>query len=114
MPELALLLVGALCAVAPPAATPEAQEIDRLGERAVAAFGVPGAAVAVVRDGEVIYLRGKGVRQRGAAPVTADTLFPLASCTKAFTATLIARLVDQKKAEWDDPLHKHLPWFRLR
>jgi CubicO group peptidase (beta-lactamase class C family) len=44
---------------------------------------------------------------------TADTLFAIGSCTKAFTATALAILVEEGKADWDDPVRKHLPWFRL-
>jgi CubicO group peptidase (beta-lactamase class C family) len=54
------------------------------------------------------------VRELGSdKEVTADTLFPIGSCTKAFTATALALLVDEGKAGWDDPVRKHLPWFRL-
>ena len=77
-------------------------------------MGVPGAAVAVVRDGEVVYLKGHGVREAGGdRSVTPDTVFPLASCTKAFTTTILAMLVDEGKMSWDDPVRKHLDWFHL-
>ena len=45
--------------------------------------------------------------------MTADTLFAIGSCTKAFTATALVILVAEGKADWDDPVRKHLPWFRL-
>src|SRR5690242_1887776 len=62
-------------------ATPE-----KLIGAALEAWDVPGAAVGVVREDRVEYLAGHGVRARGEkAPVTAGTLFPLGSCTKAFT-----------------------------
>jgi len=71
-------------------------------------------AIAIVRDGAVIYLKGHGVRSNDASePVTPDTLFPIASCTKAFTTTAMAVLVDEGKMDWDDPVRKHLDWFRL-
>jgi CubicO group peptidase (beta-lactamase class C family) len=79
------------------------------------AWNVPGAAVAIVRDDKVIYLKGVGVRQLGGKePVTPDTLFAIGSCTKAFTTTLMAMLVDEGKMTWDDPVRKHLDWFHLR
>ena len=60
-----------------------------------AAWGVPGAAVVVVRGDETLVLKGYGVRRVGGRdPVTPDTLFPLASCSKAFTTTLLAVLAD--------------------
>ena len=65
---------------------------------------VPGVAVSVVR-GDDIYLKGYGVRAIDAKdPVTPDTLFPLASCSKAFTTTAMAMLVDDGKMSWDDPV----------
>lgn len=74
----------------------------------------PGIAAVIVREDKVIYCNGIGVRELGRDdPVTADTLFAIGSCTKAFTATALALLVEEGKASWDDPVRKHLPWFRL-
>lgn len=88
--------------------------IDAVIQKALKDFDAPGVAVAVVRDEKVVYLKGAGVRQLGGdAPVTPDTLFAIASCSKAFTATAVAMLVDEGKAQWDDPVRKHLPSFRL-
>ena len=77
-------------------------------------WGVPGVAIGIVRNNEVIYLKGFGVKCRGRdEAVTPDTLFPLASCTKAFTTTALAMLVDEGKMAWDDLVHKHLESFHL-
>lgn len=74
----------------------------------------PGIAAAVVRGDKIVYLNGVGVREVGGGKnVTADTLFAIGSCTKAFAATALAILVEEGKAHWDDPVRKHLPWFRL-
>lgn len=106
-------------AAAPPPFDPKAfsTEVDKAADDARKAFGVPGVAVVVVKDGEAIHLKGYGARKLGGGakdePVTADTLFPLASCTKAFTAAAIAALVDDGKMGWDDPVRKHLPTFHL-
>ncbi|MBA4062347.1 MAG: hypothetical protein C0501_01315 [Isosphaera sp.] len=87
---------------------------DHLVATALAAWDVPGAAVVVVRRDEVLLLKGFGVRDRGRpAPVTADTVFPLASCTKALTTAALASLVDDGVIGWDDPVRKHLPGFGL-
>jgi CubicO group peptidase (beta-lactamase class C family) len=87
---------------------------DALVVDALKQWQVPGAAVIVVERGRIMYLKGHGVREIGRSePVTPDTLFPLASCTKAFTATLIGMLADDGKVDWDDPVRKHLPDFRL-
>ena len=68
----------------------------------------------MVRNGEVRYLKGHGLCEAGSdRPVTPDTVFPLASCTKAFTTTVMAMLVDEGKMAWDDPVRKHLDWFHL-
>lgn len=88
--------------------------VDALAKHALQTWHVPGVAVAVVRDGEVVYLKGHGVRDVATGePVTPDTVFPLASCTKAFTTTALAVLVDEGKLGWDDPVRKLLPSFRL-
>ena len=76
---------------------------------------VPGSAVAVVKDGQVILCEGFGLRNMSKEmPVTADTLFPIGSCTKAFTAICIGLLVDEGKLEWDKPLRDYLPTFKLQ
>lgn len=88
--------------------------VDFIVQRALEAFDTPGAAVAIVKDGRVIYLKGFGIREKGKQePVTPDTIFPIASCTKAFTATALAMLVDDGKLNWDDKVRDHLDYFRL-
>jgi CubicO group peptidase (beta-lactamase class C family) len=81
-------------------------------EEARRAWEVPGLAVAIVKDGEVVLERGFGVRhhERGGA-VDAHTLFAIASNTKAFTAATLALLVAEGRVSWDDPVRRHLPWF---
>jgi CubicO group peptidase (beta-lactamase class C family) len=117
-----LLILGAV--VVPPAAVRadpveqprplDAAAVDAAVREAMKAWQVPGAAVAVVRDGETVYAKGFGVRSVDARdPVTPDTLFPIGSCSKSFTTTSLALLVDEGKVGWDDPVRKHLPWFRL-
>src|SRR6202022_2094198 len=75
----------------------------------------PGAAVAIVHDDELVYLKGFGVRELGGHDaVTPDTVFPISSCTKAFTTTAMAMLVDEGKMDWDDPVRKHVDYFHLK
>src|SRR4029450_4665207 len=71
----------------------------------------PGAAVVIVSPDGLIHLKGYGVREVGGPPVTPDTLFPLASCSKAFTTTAAALLADEAKLSWDDQGRKHVPDF---
>lgn len=112
-----LPLLAALLALGPAPASatdPTPEAIDKLVADTLREWNVPGAAVVIVRDGKTVHLRGYGTKQAGEkAPVSADTLFPIASCTKAFTSALIASLVDDEKLGWDDPVRKHLPTFRL-
>jgi CubicO group peptidase (beta-lactamase class C family) len=104
-----------LVLAAPARAEPfDAAAVDALINKSLETWRVPGAAVAIVRDGEVIYLKGHGVRALNADdPVTPDTLFPIGSCTKAFTTTAMAMLVDEGKMAWDDHVRKHLSYFHL-
>src|SRR5579863_994635 len=62
---------------------------------------VPGMAIAIVKNDKVIYAKGFGIRNEKKAPVTADTIFDIASLTKSFTATLLAIQIDQGKYNWD-------------
>jgi CubicO group peptidase (beta-lactamase class C family) len=107
-----------LSLVLPSAAARAEESPDRavvegiLGET-LKTWHAPGIAVAIVRDDRALFFT-RGVRELGGeATVTADTVFGIGSCTKAFTATALAILVEEGKASWDDPVRKHLPWFRL-
>lgn len=113
---LAVVAIGLLWKPSTPPPPPPAAgtDFDTVVREALDAWGVPGAAVAVVRGDEVVYLAGHGVREVGSPErVTPDTLFPIASCTKAFTTTAMAMLVDDGKMRWDDPVRMHVPYFRL-
>ncbi len=88
--------------------------LDAVVEKAMTEMQVPGAAVVVVKDDRIIYLKGFGFREQGKDEmVTPDTVFAVASCSKAFTTTLVAMLVEQGKLKWDDKVHDHLEYFRL-
>lgn len=77
-------------------------------------FGVPGVAVAIVKDGKVVMERGYGVRELGkTAKVDAHTMFAIASNTKAFTAASLNILQDDGKLKTTDRVIDHLPWFRM-
>ena len=88
--------------------------LDQFINSSMKDWKVPGASVAIVRDGAVVYMKGFGVRDIGTkAPVTADTLFDIGSCTKAFTSAAIAMLVDEGKMQWDGNVNTYIPFFRL-
>jgi CubicO group peptidase (beta-lactamase class C family) len=75
---------------------------------------VPGMAIAVVDDGELLWAHGFGVSNLDAnTPVTPETTFAIGSTTKAFSSTLAAMLVDEGKLAWDDPVTNYLPEFTL-
>ena len=99
---------------APPANAAPLEELDRTVEAVRRQFDVPGIAVAVVKDGQVVLARGWGVRELGRAePVDADTLFAIASNTKAFTATSLQLLAEDGRLKMDDKVIDHLPSFRM-
>jgi CubicO group peptidase (beta-lactamase class C family) len=87
--------------------------IDDLVSQTLKSWDVPGVAIVLVTPERVIHLKGYGDRELGKSPVTADTQFPLASCTKAFTTALVAALADEGRLQWDDRVSKHLPEFHL-
>src|SRR5262249_46401495 len=90
----------------------EGTSLDKFVTDAMRVWRVPGVAVAVVREDRVIYLKGLGVRDTvSGQPVTPDTIFPLASCTKSFTTSALALLVDEGKLSWDDHVRKHVSFF---
>lgn len=90
------------------------QALEAWIEDARKGWGVPGLAVAIVKDDQVLMSRGFGVRELGAEDkVDGDTLFAIASNSKAFTAAALAMLVDEGKLKWDDRVQDILPWLRL-
>lgn len=90
------------------------RQLDELVELGLAELGVPGGAVAIVQGERVVHARGYGVRQLGGGvPVDADTLFPIASNTKALTTLLLAQLVDEGKLRWDAAVTEAYPGFQL-
>lgn len=89
-------------------------EIDHIVNDALELFHVPGAAIGLVIQDQVLLSRGYGTRNvNEASPITEQTLFPIASCTKAFTAFLLGQLVDEGKIAFDDPVKKYIPEFNL-
>ena len=75
--------------------------LDEYFARSREEWNVPGMAIAIVKDDNVVFSKGYGVRDiEDALPVTNQTLFAIASNTKAFTATALAILVDEGKISW--------------
>src|SRR3546814_7552133 len=88
--------------------------IDQAFDDTVARYHLPGRAVGIVEDGEVVYTRTAGELAAGSGEkIDANTLFKIASNSKAMTTGLLARLVDAGKLEWTDPVTRYLPDFRM-
>ena len=88
--------------------------LDAYIARAREDWNIPGLAVAVVKEGEIIFSGGYGVRELGGnEPVDEHTSFAVASNTKAFTCTLLAMLVEEKQIGWDDRVIDYLPDFQM-
>jgi CubicO group peptidase (beta-lactamase class C family) len=106
--------VAPAASISSSAAPVQLNHLDADVERVMKQFDVPGIAIAIVKDGQVLATRGFGVRKLGAPDkVDAKTLFEVASNSKAFTAAALAMLVDEGKLAWDDPVTKHLPDFQM-
>jgi CubicO group peptidase (beta-lactamase class C family) len=88
--------------------------LDQYIEKVLKTFNVPGVSVSIVKDGQVLMSKGYGVKKMGTnEKVDENTLFLIASNTKAFTATALAILVEEGKLKWNDKVIDHLPWFRM-
>lgn len=89
-------------------------QIDSLVNLTMKTFDVPGIAVAVVKDGKVIHAKGYGVRSlKNNLPVDENTLFGIASNSKAFTSAALGMMVDEGKIKWDDKVIDYIPEFRM-
>ncbi|MCC8363689.1 serine hydrolase [Lysobacter sp. A6] len=110
---LGLLAFGAQAGPSPQQPSSNAT-YDRIVDDAVARYRLPGIAVGVIEDGRITYATTRGERVAGSGEtLTPQSIFKIASNTKAMTASVLARLVDQGKLRWDDPVVKHLPRFAM-
>lgn len=88
---------------------------DEFMAETMAAWDIPGMAVAVVKDGEVVHQQGYGLRDVDAElPVDEHTVFAIGSSSKAFTATTIGMLVDDGLLDWNKPIREYMPDFQLK
>ncbi|MFV8442802.1 serine hydrolase [Flavobacterium sp. LB2P44] len=89
-------------------------QVDEVVNRTLKTFDVPGIAVAIVKDGKIIHAKGYGVKSvLTNEKVDANTLFGIASNSKAFTSAALAMLVDEGKVKWDDKVIQYLPNFKM-
>ncbi len=90
------------------------KEIDDYANTVIATHKGPGMAIAIVKDNKLVSAKGYGVRELGKADtVNENTLFAIASNSKAFTTASLAILVDEKKLAWEDKVSKYLPDFQM-
>lgn len=88
--------------------------LDRIVEKAMKTFEVPGLSIAIVKDGKVLLTKGYGVRDlKENLPVDSQTLFSIASNSKLFTAIALGILVDEGKILWNSPVTEFIPWFQM-
>ena len=112
--RLSMILFVLLVFVQTVAGQAPGPDFDEYVNKAIKEWGVPGVAIAIVKDDRIVFAKGYGVRELNkTAPVDENTLFAIGSSSKAFTAMSVAMLVDQGKLKWDDPATKYLPGFQL-
>ena len=76
-------------------------------------WGLPGLSVAIVKDGKVFFTKGYGFRdEKNQLPMMTDTVLPIGSTTKSFTALLLSMLVEEGKLDWDTPVKQYIPWLK--
>jgi CubicO group peptidase (beta-lactamase class C family) len=108
------LLFGLLCACSGDSLVRPDSVFDEAFDTAFARYDLPGLAIGVIENGEVVYVRTAGeLAAESGDEVTHETLFKIASNSKAMTAGVLARLVDAGRLNWTDPVVKHLPQFRM-
>jgi CubicO group peptidase (beta-lactamase class C family) len=111
---IAVMLLAALMSTHKPVLAaedaPAFAVIDRYVASWMHAARLPGVALGIVRGEEIVHLRGFGIAGPSGAP---QTPFAVASLTKSFTTLAIMQLVEAGKVEWDAPVQRYLPWFRV-
>jgi CubicO group peptidase (beta-lactamase class C family) len=95
-------------------AQPDFKKLDAYYSKALKDWGVPGMSIAIVKDGKVVFSKGYGLKELGKKDAPDEnTLYAIASNSKAFTSAIIAQLVQEGKLNWNDKVKKHLPYFEL-
>ena len=93
---------------------PNLQKLDTYIQKCMTEWEIPGMAVGIVKNDTLIFAKGFGVREIGKSEkVDANTMFGIASNTKAFTSAALATLVDDGKIKWDDKVTDYIPYFEM-
>src|SRR5260370_25425382 len=115
----AIRLIALLLLVLPSSQFGYAQEapskdFDDYINKALKDWDVPGLAIAIVKNDQIVFAKGYGVRKLGeSTAIDEKTMFAIGSSSKAFTSASIAMLMDEGKLKWDHPVTKYLPGFQL-
>lgn len=108
---LLFMLMGSVCLTGDDVSL---KKLDEFIQAAMKESGQPGLAFALVKDGKVIFMKGYGVRNiETGEKITPQSLFNIASCSKAFTTALIAQLAEEGLLKWDDRVIDAYPEFRV-
>lgn len=111
---LLLLVCAIVCINTASAQVMTADSIDRLVQRTLKTFDVPGIAIAIVKDGHVVYSKGYGYASLNThKKVDENTVFGIASNSKAFTVAAIGMLIDEGKLKLDDKVTEYIPEFKM-
>ena len=111
---LAVSLFISVVALLHASAQTDLKQLDAYYAKALKDWDVPGMSIAIVKDGKVVFAKGYGVKEAGKSDaVDANTLYAIASNSKAFTSTAMAMLAKEGKLSFDDKVRKHLPYFDL-
>ena len=90
------------------------KQIDSIVQSSMTAMPLAGLAVAIVKDGEVVHSKGYGVSSiESGNKVDENTLFAIASNSKAFTTAALAMLIDEGKLNWNDKVVDYIPEFKM-
>lgn len=113
----AIIFILSLVALRPPILIGQKIDLHQLDsylQREMNSCPIPGLAVGIVRDGDIVYCKGFGKNVGDQASITADSPFVLASLTKSFTALAISQLESQGKLSYTDTVTDHVPFFTLK
>lgn len=93
---------------------PQIDSLDAFILQQVKNYNIPGLAIGIIKDNQIVFKKGYGITSTSDSFfVTTQTVFPIMSCTKAFTAAAMGILVDEGKIGWNDKVIKYLPDFKL-
>ncbi len=110
---LALPFMALPVLAAPQAGVPDIASIDAYISAQMQANHIPGMALGLVHNDQIVHLRGFGTADQSGRVVTPQTPFLIGSLTKSFTAMAIMQLVEAGKIDLDAPVQRYLPWFRV-